>query len=365
MRNYNEVLRDVAVHEPVFLTKNGRGRYALMDIQDYERTQATIRKNEEGVVKSMHLFNRQINNWQDWGKVYQSIPAFTPLVEYILKREKLPPAKIEKLTPGTNAVFKVGRYVIKIFAPAESGIDQTLDLQTELFAMRRVNETSVAAPIMVMHGFVADKYHFAYMITEYIEGAEFTDAVKSMSAEEKTTVGRKLRVVTDKMNTSCESFNGIDVIHDMGRHRRWDNRYAEHFKTERLEYIKSYDYGGKVFVHGDLCGDNILLASDGELYIIDFADAVLAPKVYEHALVAVELFNLDPVLLYGYFGDYSADELADICFNGLLIHDFGGDIVAGHIGKPSEFLFLEDLRKRLKQKIAGNKLEFRSTPTGE
>jgi len=43
LRNYNEVLRDVAIQEPVFLTKNGRGRYALMDMQDYELQQATIR----------------------------------------------------------------------------------------------------------------------------------------------------------------------------------------------------------------------------------------------------------------------------------------------------------------------------------
>ena len=34
LRNYNEVLRDVSVGEPVFLTKNGRGRYALVDIAD-------------------------------------------------------------------------------------------------------------------------------------------------------------------------------------------------------------------------------------------------------------------------------------------------------------------------------------------
>jgi len=43
LRNYNEVLRTVAVGEPVFLTKNGRGRYALVDIEDYERTQATLK----------------------------------------------------------------------------------------------------------------------------------------------------------------------------------------------------------------------------------------------------------------------------------------------------------------------------------
>lgn len=42
LRNYTEVLRDVYVGAPVFLTKNGRGRYAIVDIQDYERTQATL-----------------------------------------------------------------------------------------------------------------------------------------------------------------------------------------------------------------------------------------------------------------------------------------------------------------------------------
>jgi len=43
LRNYNEVLRDVTVGEPVFLTKNGRGRYALVDIADYEKTNAMLK----------------------------------------------------------------------------------------------------------------------------------------------------------------------------------------------------------------------------------------------------------------------------------------------------------------------------------
>lgn len=36
-------MRDIAVGEPVFLTKNGRGRYAIVDISEYERTQAIIK----------------------------------------------------------------------------------------------------------------------------------------------------------------------------------------------------------------------------------------------------------------------------------------------------------------------------------
>lgn len=42
LRNYNEVLKDIAVGEPVFLTKNGRGRYAIVDIDDYEKSRAEL-----------------------------------------------------------------------------------------------------------------------------------------------------------------------------------------------------------------------------------------------------------------------------------------------------------------------------------
>jgi prevent-host-death family protein len=42
LRNYNAVLRDVAAGAPVFLTKNGRGRYALVDLAEYEKTKATL-----------------------------------------------------------------------------------------------------------------------------------------------------------------------------------------------------------------------------------------------------------------------------------------------------------------------------------
>lgn len=37
LRNYNEVLKNCQAGEPVFLTKNGRGRYVVLDIEDYER----------------------------------------------------------------------------------------------------------------------------------------------------------------------------------------------------------------------------------------------------------------------------------------------------------------------------------------
>lgn len=37
LRSYTEVLDDVRPGSPVFLTKNGRGRYAILDMDDYDR----------------------------------------------------------------------------------------------------------------------------------------------------------------------------------------------------------------------------------------------------------------------------------------------------------------------------------------
>ncbi len=63
LRNYNEVLRDVEVGAPTFLTKNGRGKYVILDIEDYERIYAVRRlmseleegersAREEGLIKA-------------------------------------------------------------------------------------------------------------------------------------------------------------------------------------------------------------------------------------------------------------------------------------------------------------------------
>ncbi|MEQ6378283.1 type II toxin-antitoxin system prevent-host-death family antitoxin [Bacillaceae bacterium S4-13-58] len=51
LRNYTEVLNEVTENSPVYLTRNGRGEYAIVTIKDLEKLKATIRllaKLEEG-----------------------------------------------------------------------------------------------------------------------------------------------------------------------------------------------------------------------------------------------------------------------------------------------------------------------------
>lgn len=66
LRNYNEVLRDIAVGEPVFLTKNGRGKYAIVDIEEYEKTKAALKLLGE-LAKGENSANKK--GWTDIAEV--------------------------------------------------------------------------------------------------------------------------------------------------------------------------------------------------------------------------------------------------------------------------------------------------------
>lgn len=51
LRNYTEVLKEAKEGSPVFLTKNGRGEYVILNMAEYDRMKATLTlmsKLEEG-----------------------------------------------------------------------------------------------------------------------------------------------------------------------------------------------------------------------------------------------------------------------------------------------------------------------------
>ncbi|MCQ9210453.1 type II toxin-antitoxin system Phd/YefM family antitoxin [Granulicatella seriolae] len=47
MRYYNQKLSDVSVGSQVILTRNGKAAYAVVDIEEWRKTQATLRLFEE------------------------------------------------------------------------------------------------------------------------------------------------------------------------------------------------------------------------------------------------------------------------------------------------------------------------------
>lgn len=73
LRNYGEVLRDVAVGQPVFLTKNGHGRYAVLDMEEYHQYEVLLAK--ERLLAELEKGRRSGENsgWLDADAVFQEL----------------------------------------------------------------------------------------------------------------------------------------------------------------------------------------------------------------------------------------------------------------------------------------------------
>lgn len=61
LRSYNEVLKDIAVGDPVFLTRNGRGKYVILDIEEYQNNQTTIK-----LLSELLEAERTVENGDEW-----------------------------------------------------------------------------------------------------------------------------------------------------------------------------------------------------------------------------------------------------------------------------------------------------------
>ena len=74
LRNYNSVLEDVSVESPVYLTKNGHGRYTIMDINEQEEMQKKAKKYDKLVaeLKVMKMLNEGLTSANEEGWIDES-----------------------------------------------------------------------------------------------------------------------------------------------------------------------------------------------------------------------------------------------------------------------------------------------------
>jgi antitoxin Phd len=61
LRNYNEVLKNCRSGEPLFLTKNGRGKFVLVDIENYEKERA-----ERKLLAKLQEAEEAVSSGKNW-----------------------------------------------------------------------------------------------------------------------------------------------------------------------------------------------------------------------------------------------------------------------------------------------------------
>ena len=289
-----------------------------------------------------NVFYEEIKDWDTWGKVFQSIPAFEKLIMKIFEKENLKYKEISHLTAGSNAVFKVDNFVVKIFAPIQSGFDTEIDYKCEILGMKRAIALGINIPNVLATSFIEDKYLFRYIIMDYIDGKEGKDILKDYSNNEKLEFVQQLKDNINKMNIEFnEKYPAFDVKERLLVNTRWsilNNKIFDQVK----ELVKAYNTTNSVYVHGDITGDNVIITLEGKLYIIDFADGRIAPKEYEYPPILFDLFDFDRIMINEFIGDQNTVNFVDDCFYGILIHEFGAYFVKliceKIIGKKSEEL---------------------------
>lgn len=274
----------------------------------------------------MSCFTETIQNWEDWGRVYQSIPAFTALTREIYRREGLPFAPLQALTPGTNAVFRVGGTVAKIFFPAESGADPIPDFTSETAVCRRLAEWGVPTPRLLASGVIRDKYEFRYILTEFVPGQEAGDFLATASSARRKRFVRELQNILCKLNRPAEGLlSPADLLG-----QALENPRLVHLPPALREELRQRaarsDLSRPVLVHGDLTGENLLVQDSGRIVVIDCADARLAPSWYEYGPIVCELFRCDPELTL-LFAGADWERFLEALLDSLALHDFGPDLL--------------------------------------
>ena len=283
-----------------------------------------------------HCFQGVLDGWDSWCRLYRSVEAFGPLVQDILRREGLPfSGPVSAVGPGTNAVFRAGtqgELVVKIFAPPESGLDSPEDYAVERYGLERASLAGVPAPALYARGVREDRYRFAYLVMAFQPGEEAGVALRGMAPEAKRAFARRLQGLTDRLGALPLEGEMAAVLRQRAaknrstENRRWA-RLPAPLEAARAAWLLAHPPAEEAYVHGDLCGDNLLLTPEGELVLLDFADAVAAPRCYDYPPILVDLFALDPVLTRAFRGGCPPERFADDCLTGLFLHDFGQELL--------------------------------------
>lgn len=266
-----------------------------------------------------YLFNHSLENYQDWVNIYQSIEAFKPLIKHIYQTSQL---TINHLTPGTNAVFKVNDTVLKIFAPTSTHINHNDDFKTEINNIKRAKSYGILTPSIIKQGIVVDRYHFEYIIFNYIEGLDACVYLNTYPKSRKMFVEEFCKIYT-QMQFPCQEKCQL-IIKTMHNHRL--NQLSPTLKQEMIDYVHTLNFNQCYYLHGDLNGQNIRV-NDHQIYILDFADTIVAPIYYDYPVIIFDLLFNYKDLIHDFIQFIDTPNFTQQLFDGLCIHEYGADFI--------------------------------------
>jgi Ser/Thr protein kinase RdoA (MazF antagonist) len=297
-----------------------------------------------------------LKTWAEWGKVFTDLDVWEPAVREICRRAGLPVRTITAGYPGTNAVFTVNARrpdaaVVKIYAPLCA---EDYDLERVLHPLLG-RWPAIGVPALMAEGSLGADGAWPYIVLSFVHGEPIREVREELADRDLLDIANDLGHRLHTLHAIPAAAWGplaamVDEWPSIGR------RYLE----QNLDKLRSRKALPRtlldaipglvnpfleadtdlVLVSGDITEDHVLLAEDQGRWLIsgliDFADALIAPRAYEWVALWFSALRRDSVAFRAFLEGYGRGLVADASFHRTamaftFLHEFGAEIITDEL----------------------------------
>lgn len=261
------------------------------------------------------IIQRTLNDLADWKDFLKSENIVENLVNPILEQCNISVNSIKKIDLGTNAIFDLGNYILKIYAVNENSNSKS-DCIREIILSKLLISSHYRVPTIVKTGCINDRYSIYYNVMEKLN--DLIPVCNILSNPNSLNYIAFLK----------ELHSLINCIHSLQIDLNIVNSYSKSImgelsgRNEYVQYVNKYlttnhfEFG---IVHGDLSETNIYFNNKGEIIILDFEDWMYAPFIVEYPTICFELLKT-PYIINDYFANIPKNNLIEMLIAGILLH---------------------------------------------
>lgn len=111
------------------------------------------------------IIQRALNDLADWKDFLRSENIIVDLVNPILKQCNISAYNIKKINIGTNGIFDLGNYILKVYAVNEKS-NSKLDCDREIILSNLLMSSPYCVPTVIKTGYIDDRYAIYYNVME-------------------------------------------------------------------------------------------------------------------------------------------------------------------------------------------------------
>lgn len=241
----------------------------------------------------------QIQSNEEYSAVFYDSEIWFPAIAQLALNHRLKGDPVRGVL-GSNIVYRVGNYWIKLFAPFFEK-----EFEMELVSLELASQQSeFTVPLIYAKG-VFDGW--SYMVISHVEGIRIGDVWSKISDVQRASLAKDIATVT-------LSLQKLKAPAEIAQRYNWNQFMRERFdqavsmqvkkglsqkSTRKLEsFISNFSVDGflcddPVYLHADLTHDHFLINDEGTsvIGVIDFADSMIGHPEYDLIAYFCYLFH--------------------------------------------------------------------------